>query len=67
MQADWLEQFYTIASARDEVKALTWWDFQDPGFMKTSPFLFEDGIPREIYFRLKALRKWILGLQEIRK
>lgn len=61
IQADWLEQFYTIAAARPEIHALTWWDFQDPGFMKTAPFLFEDQVPREMYFRLKALRKRILG------
>lgn len=61
IQADWMEQFYTMASARSEIAALTWWDFQDPGFMKTSPFLFEDQVPREMYFRLKALRKRILG------
>lgn len=61
VQADWVEQFYTIAAARLEIKAITWWDFQDPGFMKTSPFLFEDFIPREMYFRLKALKKRIMG------
>ena len=61
VQADWVEQFYTITSARAEIKALTWWDFQDPGFMKTSPFLFEDQVPREMYFRLKALKKRIMG------
>jgi GH35 family endo-1,4-beta-xylanase len=61
VQADWVEQFYTITSARAEIKALTWWDFQDPGFMKTSPFLFEDQVPREMYFRLKALKKRIVG------
>jgi len=61
IQADWMEQFYTITSARSEIKALTWWDFKDPGFMKTSPFLFEDEIPRELYFRLKGLRKRIMG------
>lgn len=25
-QADWLEQFYTIAASRKEIQALTWWD-----------------------------------------
>lgn len=61
IQADWVEQFYTIASARPEITALTWWDFQDPGFMQTAPFLFEDRVPREMYFRLKALKKMIVG------
>lgn len=61
VQADWLEQFYTIAASRPFVSALTWWDFMDPGFMPTSPFLFEDQVPREMYFRLKALRLRLLG------
>lgn len=61
VQADWLEQFYTIAASKQSVTALTWWDFMDPGFMKTSPFLFEDQVPRELYFRLKALRPKLLG------
>lgn len=61
IQADWLEQFYTLAASKPEITALTWWDFIDPGFMKTAPFLFEDQVPREMYFRLKALRKRLLG------
>ncbi len=61
IQADWMEQFYTMAAARGEIKALTWWDFSDPGFMKTSPFLYEDHIPREMFFRLRALRPRIFG------
>lgn len=58
-QADWLERFYTIAAARDEIKALTWWDFMDPGFMLTSPFLYDDQIPRSMLFRLQALERKI--------
>ena len=61
IQADWVEQFYTIASARPEITALTWWDFQDPGFMQTAPFLFEDRAPREMYSRLKALKNRTVG------
>ena len=61
IQADWVEQFYSIAAARPEIKALTWWDFQDPGFMKTAPFLFGDHVPREMYCRLKSLRKKSMG------
>lgn len=64
VQADWMEQFYTIAASRDEIKALTWWDSMDPGFMKTSPFLFEDQVPREMFFRLMALKNRLRGRQE---
>jgi len=56
-QADWLERFYTIAAARPEIGALSWWDFRDPGFMLTSPFLYDDEVPRAMLFRLKALER----------
>ena len=58
-QADWLEQFYLIAAARPEIGALTWWDFIEPSFFGNGAFLYEDGNPREIYFRLLALRQRI--------
>ncbi|MFC1717563.1 endo-1,4-beta-xylanase [Candidatus Poribacteria bacterium] len=60
VQADWLEWFYTMAYARDEIDAITWWGFSDPAFIKTSGFLYEDETPKEMYFRLKALRKKLL-------
>ncbi len=56
VQADWMEWFYTMAFAREEVKAITWWDFKDPAFIPTSGFLNEQEIPKEMYFRLLALR-----------
>jgi len=55
-QADWLEQFYTIAAARDEIQALTWWDFIEPSFSGNGAFLYENENPREMYFRLLALK-----------
>ena len=55
-QADWMEQFYTIAAARDEIQALTWWDFIEPSFSGNGAFLYEDENPREMYFRLLALK-----------
>ena len=57
VQADWMEWFYTLAYARDEIEAITWWDFRDPAFIKTGGFLHEDESPKEIYFRLRALRE----------
>ena len=58
-QADWMEQFYTLCAAREEVTALTWWDFIEPSFSGNGAFLYEDEIPREIFFRLGALKKRI--------
>ncbi|AEF81843.1 putative endo-1,4-beta-xylanase [Leadbettera azotonutricia ZAS-9] len=59
-QADWLEQFYTIAAARPEIQALTWWDFIEPSFSGNGAFLYEDENPREMYFRLLALKDRII-------
>lgn len=59
-QADWMEQFYTIAAARDEIQALTWWDFIEPSFSGNGAFLYEDENPREMYFRLLALKDRII-------
>lgn len=58
-QADWMEQFYTLAASREEIKALTWWDFMEPSFSGNGAFLYEDENPREIFFRLLALKKRI--------
>ncbi len=60
-QADWMEQFYTVAAARDEIKALTWWDFIEPSFSGNGAFLYEDENPREMFFRLLALKEKIIS------
>ncbi len=57
---DCMEQFYTIASAREEIQALTWWDFIEPSFSGNGAFLYEDENPREMYFRLLALKERII-------
>jgi endo-1,4-beta-xylanase len=41
---------------RQEIKALTWWDFMEPSFFGNGAFLYEDEAPREILFRLLALK-----------
>lgn len=58
-QADWMEQFYTLCAARPEIGALTWWDFTEPSFFGNGAFMYENEIPREILFRLLALRERI--------
>ncbi len=60
-QADWMEQFYTLAASRPEITALTWWDFIEPSFSGNGAFLYEDETPREMFFRLLALRERICG------
>ena len=59
-QADWLEQFYTIAASRKEIQALTWWDFIEPSFSGNGAMLYENENPRESYFRLMALKNRIV-------
>ena len=57
LQADWLEWFYTISYAHPKVEALTWWNFSDPSYVPASGMYHESGEPKEICFRLKALRE----------
>jgi GH35 family endo-1,4-beta-xylanase len=61
IQADWIEQFYTLCYGHPAVKAVTWWDFSDaPGhFWPHGGFLRPDGQPKEGYQRLQRLiRDW---------
>lgn len=50
------ERRMTIAAARPEIKALTWWDFIEPSFSGNGALLDESENPREAYFRLLALK-----------
>jgi GH35 family endo-1,4-beta-xylanase len=61
IQADWVEQFYTLCYAHPAVKAVTWWDFSDAGghFWPHGGFVRPDGQPKESYRRLQRLiREW---------
>jgi endo-1,4-beta-xylanase len=61
IQADWVEQFYTLCYAHPAVKAVTWWDFSDAGghFWPHGGFVRPDGQPKESYHRLQRLiREW---------
>jgi GH35 family endo-1,4-beta-xylanase len=56
IQADWIEQFYTLCYSKPYVEAVTWWDFADKGhFWPHGGFLRRDMTPKESYGRLKAL------------
>lgn len=57
LQADWLEEFYTLSYSRPEVEALTWWSFEDPGYVPGAGMITSDGKPKESFFRLKALEE----------
>ena len=55
MQADWIEQFYTICYSKPQVQAITWWDFADPAFIPSGGLVDENFKPKEAYLRLKRL------------
>jgi GH35 family endo-1,4-beta-xylanase len=58
LQADWLEDFYTLSYARPEVEALTWWSFPDwESYVPAAGLVGEDGAPKEGVFRLRELQK----------
>lgn len=56
-QADWVEQFYTIAYSKPYIEAVTWWDLNDPAFIPHGGLLRPDLTPKESYHRLAAWLK----------
>ncbi len=57
LQADWVEQFYTITYSHPQVEAITMWSMADPGYVPASGLFTEDFRPKESFFRLKELEK----------
>ena len=57
LQADWIEQFYTIAYSHPEIEAITMWSMADPGYVPASGLFTEQFEPKESFFRLKELEK----------
>ncbi len=54
-QADWVELWYTLASARPSLKALNWWDCGDErAFIAHAGWLDMQGQPKPVYTRLQA-------------
>ena len=59
IQADWVEQFYTLCFSMPQVEAVTWWDFTDPGYMPNGGYLNRDLHPKPSYDRLlKLIGQW---------
>jgi GH35 family endo-1,4-beta-xylanase len=58
VQADWVEQFYTLCYSKPYIQAITWWDFADRGnFWPHGGLLQADMTPKEAYHRLANLIK----------
>jgi len=60
LQADWLEQVYTLYYSRLNIKAINWYDFSN-----FRPFIVNGGLvtescePKQSFYRLKELlRSW---------
>jgi endo-1,4-beta-xylanase len=56
IQADWIEQFYTICYSKPAIEAISWWDFTDSGcFWPFGGLLDRNMQPKEAFYRLKDL------------
>jgi GH35 family endo-1,4-beta-xylanase len=60
LQADWLEQVYTLYYARNTIKAINWYDFSDfRPFITNGGLVKEDSSPKKSYYRMQELlNKW---------
>ncbi|MBI4427967.1 MAG: endo-1,4-beta-xylanase [Ignavibacteriales bacterium] len=56
LQADWLEQVYTIFYSKPYIKAINWYDFSDfRPFIANGGLVREDSSAKQSFFRLKNL------------
>ena len=56
IQADWVEQFYTLCYSKSYIKAISWWDLTDNGnFWPHGGLVNRDLTPKLAYKRLKNL------------
>jgi hypothetical protein len=58
VQADWIEDFYTLSYARPEVEALTWWSIWDnASYVPAAGIVHGDLTPKEGVQRLRHLEE----------
>ncbi len=64
VQADWVEQFYTLCYSKPYIQAISWWDLADRGnFWPHGGLLHEDMQPKQAFYRLTHLiRRWRLRI-----
>lgn len=60
VQADWVEQIYTLAYSKPEIEAISWWDLSDrSSFWPSGGLLDSQNRPKAAYYRLQGLvREW---------
>lgn len=58
LQADWLEEVFTLYYSRQNIKAINWYDFSDfRPFIRNGGLVREDATPKRSYYRLQELLK----------
>lgn len=58
LQADWLEEVYTLYYARKNIHAINWYDFSDfRPFIRNGGLVREDASPKRSFYRLQELLK----------
>ncbi len=56
VQADWVEQFYTLCYSKPYIQAITWWDFADIGHFWPYGGLLDANLrPKPSFFKLSSL------------
>lgn len=64
IQADWIEQFYTLCYSKPYIQAVSWWDLHDRGhFWPHGGLLRADLTPKTAYYRLQELLAQFRQLQ----
>jgi GH35 family endo-1,4-beta-xylanase len=57
VQAEWIEQFYTLCYSKLYIKAISWWDLIDGQFWPHGGLLRQDLTPKPSFERLQQLIK----------
>ncbi|MFQ4140050.1 endo-1,4-beta-xylanase [Nodosilinea sp. PGN35] len=58
VQADWVEQIYTLGYSKPAIAAVSWWDLSDQAvFWPFGGLLNRENRPKAAYYRLQGLKK----------
>ena len=58
VQADWVEQVYTLAYSKPAIESVTWWDLSDQStFWPFGGLLNRQNQPKAAYYRLQGLKQ----------
>ncbi|MBE9140614.1 endo-1,4-beta-xylanase [Nodosilinea sp. LEGE 07088] len=58
IQADWVEQVYTLAYSKPEIETVSWWDLSDQAvFWPFGGLLNRKNQPKAAYYRLRGLKQ----------